>query len=329
MTNQHKANHMAKGSQLTTVEQLAELIRTENMKTRRPMPIGQTTIKAKRGEPQLRAAVLDAVATGPDVTAAEVVELSMFLVEYGPLSGRVSRIVDDYYGLQQPSQPLSEEVRHLTGIDDGELVGRCFDIDKIVQLLAASDIVIVFNAAFSRRVLERTVPEAPLRPWAGVSDSIDWSALGASGDDLGGVLATFGYYYDHYGATANASAIVSVLWRTLPQSDVTVLAALLEFARRPSAAVIAIGAPADRREVLEQLGYAWNPGRLRAWWREIQIVDMEDELVGLERSVYKSAPRRALAAMITATERYRPLDSLADRVEPIAAFLRRWKGRSA
>jgi hypothetical protein len=74
---------------------------------------------------------------------------------------------------------------------------------------------------------------------------VDWAAQGAAGRRLGDLLAMFGLFNAAHRAGADAKALLHLLSLPLPVTGELVLAAILAAARRPSAIIVAEGAPFD------------------------------------------------------------------------------------
>lgn len=220
---------------------------------------------------------------------AEIIELAAVQVEYDPSTGRLGRILAARSWLEQPAggAEVPAEVTALTGITTDMVAGQRIDDAAVLDLLAASNLVVSHNASFDRPKLEARLPAFAARPWACTAAEIDWKAEGIGSAKLDYVAFRMGFIFAgaHRGEV-DCLAGVEVLSRTLPVTGTLAMASLLARARTPTSRVWAIGSPFDAKDALKRRGYRWNdgsiPGSARAWFRDLQEDSADAELAWLK-----------------------------------------------
>ena len=119
-----------------------------------------------------------------------------------------------------------------------------------------------------------------------------------------------------------------LLAQRLPVSGDTVLAAMRRRALTPTVRLWAIRAPFASKEALRARGYRWMPemrdGIERAWWTDVEPVQVEDELAWLREAVYGGTwgylpPGGILQRRVTAFDRWRTDPSDLAHPAPVVA----------
>ena len=151
--------------------------------------------------------------------------------------------------------------------------------------------MVAHNAAFDRPFLQRLVP----RPfnWLCTLVDIDWTAHGFDIKNLNGLLGQFGWFRDQraHRAGADVDALIGLLRQRLP-SGRTVLGEAFERGSQPTWRFDAIDSPFERKELLRDRGYRWNPAK-KVWSREVTGEDHDAELTWLMDEVYVDSVGRA------------------------------------
>lgn len=306
------------------LDALADMLeRSQRFRVLRRMPEAPVLQTPIADEPVFRGAVIDCETTGINPDADDLIELAIVRFTYGANSARIVGLLDGFEGLQQPSRPLSKAVAKITGLSDEVLQGHHIDADAVAAQIEDVNLVIAHNANFDRRIVERAFPTVPIRPWACTMTEVDWAAQGAAGRRLGDLLAMFGLFNAAHRAGADARALLHLLSLQLPATGEPMLAALLAAARRPSVVIIADGAPYDASPKLRARGYRWSAAKPKAWWREISAEALIDETNYLYSEIYTTGHGLPLAAIISASERFRPLNQLLAKLAPASAIIAR------
>lgn len=236
------------------------------------------------------AIILDSETTGLSMHGGdEVVQLSMLKATYANdrLTGISSEIFDQ---LREPSISIPPAATAIHGLTDDICKGRMIDPTEIDNYVAPASIVISFNAAFDRPMVEKHWPEVFTRkPWACAMTEIDWKGEGFEGTKLSHLLTCIGAFYDKHNALWDCRAVAALLRRKLP-SGADPMSQLLANARRSTMRCWAEGASFDKKEGLRMRGYRWNngdDGRLRAWYRDVcedshaaEIAYLRDVILG-------------------------------------------------
>ena len=219
-----------------------------------------------------RALFVDTETTGLDPTTDEIVELAMVTFAY-TLDGRFLGVCNSFAAFRDPGRPIPAAVTALTGISDDMVAGRRIDPSDVAKRLSSVALVIAHNSDFDRRFCERLFPSFAEKPWACSLKEIAWSTEGfVNGTKLANLAGSFGYFFDGHRALDDCRAGITVLGATLPLSGRTVMAALLESARKPLWRIRALDAPYSHRSLLKSRGYRWHDGsdgRARAWFIDV------------------------------------------------------------
>ncbi|KAF0181838.1 MAG: DNA polymerase III subunit epsilon [Alphaproteobacteria bacterium] len=259
------------------------------------------------GETTRRALFIDVETTGLSLETDEVIELALLPFEYDPRAGVVTAVFESaaFTGFRQPGFPIPDSSTRIHGISDKDVAGATIDAVHVERLVRDAQLIVAHNAAFDRPMVEKHWPVFSHRSWACSLNDVSWRDEGFGAGKLDYILTSLGWFYDSHRALADALAGAFLLTRTLPVSNRSVLAALLESARRPLKAVRAEGAAFEKRDALRQRGYRWDTGdgdrRAKAWW--IMTPDPDAEIAWLNREIYAS-PRAPPVVDMPATLRY-------------------------
>jgi DNA polymerase-3 subunit epsilon len=249
--------------------------------------------------------VLDLETLGLDPLKDEIIEIGMVKFGYSE-KDEVTRVIDEFRALQQPSVPIPREITELTGITDAMVAGQSIDSALVGAFAADAHIVIAHNAGFDRRFAERVWPHFEHKPWACSATQIDWRKHSISGARLDYILAAFGYFHGAHRAADDCHAVLAVLGRTLPGASVSVLSALLGEARRNARRVWADNSPYELKDALKKRGYRWSDGTdgsTRAWYIDVTEEALDQELSFLRGEIYQRDVQIRTRA-VTAWERF-------------------------
>lgn len=269
---------------------------------KRPIPAGT---RVKRGM------FVDCETTGLDVAHDKIIELSLVPFTYG-LDGTLYEAGGHYHGLEDPGQPLTEEIQKLTGLADERLKGHRLDDLVIQEVASACDLFVAHNADFDRKMVERRLGATfRERPWACTQEDVPWhDLLGVRSKKLDYLLMVgASAFHEAHGATADCYAALHLIGLPaavpLPgAAQTSYLGYLLDSARTPRSRVWATGAPFETKDYLKRRGYRWNAGddgRLKAWWKDINDDAIEEERAWLRSTAHCNAPR---IIKVTAYDRY-------------------------
>lgn len=260
-----------------------------------------------------RAIVVDTETTGLDTSECKIIEIALQTV-YFSSAGKIKEAGAGYVGLQDPGEPLSDDVKRVTGFDDMDLVGQSIDWMKVGNILLLADVIIAHNAAFDRPILERHCKQRFMgstselsglltKSWACSMAEIPWKERGAASASLGVIATHLGYFFDAHRAFDDVNALVSIL----ALSDE--FAQLLTSARMTTYRVSATGSPFSAKDLLKARGYHWDADG-KVWFKDIvnaaraegdpTTLDIETQWLAANAGVVKPT-----IVTMTAKERYK------------------------
>lgn len=253
-----------------------------------------------------RAIVVDVETTGLDLETDEVIQLALLSFDYEAATGRILSVQkkEAFEGLREPTLAIPEEVTILTGITAEMVAGKQIDGEVVRTLVSEADLVIAHNARFDRPMVEKLWPCFAEKPWACTLDGVDWLREGFGAGKLDYLGMQFGWFYDGHTALADCEACLALLVQTLPTSDTSVMATVLQAARAQQWLVCAVAAPFDQKDRLKKRGYRWRPDSFangKVWWKIVSDQNAEMEWLGSE--VYGRKPNLPVQP-VTALTRY-------------------------
>ncbi len=227
---------------------------------------------------------LDVETTGLDHRRHRVIELAMqrFVADRDGVIvdiGRCRRWLED------PGEPLGEEIRGLTGLTDQELAGRSICDAEATSILMDVDFVVAHNARFDRPFVEARLPQGAGRPWVCSMSDVAWREHGFEGRVLSGLLMQMGRFYDAHRADVDVAALIHLLDHRLSRTGATVLGEAVTRASRPTWIVEAVRAPFAAKDALKERGYRWNADA-KVWSREVADDGIDDEIAWATARVY-------------------------------------------
>ncbi|QCB43262.1 DNA polymerase III subunit epsilon [Sphingomonas sp. PAMC26645] len=226
---------------------------------------------------------VDVETTSLDAKTGKVIELALRRFRYDG-AGIVTDIDQAFEWREDPGEPLTDEIRTLTGITDADLAGQEIDEDSATRLLQSASFVVAHNSAFDRSFIEMRLPEAKRLAWTCSLSQVDWRARGFDGRSLGYLLVQNGFYHCGHRASADVDALIQML-RHRNADGRTALAEMIERGSQSSWLVSAKGADFSVKDLLKQRGYRWSSGD-RVWWREVDDKALKPERFWLAANVY-------------------------------------------
>lgn len=244
---------------------------------------------------------LDTETTGFDVDRDRIIELAVVAFEHDQ-AGNVYRVLRAGSQLEDPGRPLPPQVTAITGLTDADVAGQRISEEEVEALIGDARLVIAHNAAFDRPFVERRLPRFAELDWACSISDVGWRELGFGSSSMEFLAYKHGFFFEGHRALIDCRAGLEVLASRANGSGRTAMALLQENARRNSVRLWAEGSPFDRKDLLKERRYRWNP-EARAWWTEVPEEEHEAELEWLAANVY--GRRRPLPYfLVTARERY-------------------------
>ena len=233
--------------------------------------------------------LIDFETTGLDTGAAEIIEIGMVKFAYRA-DGRISHVIERFGALNEPSEPIPDEITALTHITNEMVAGQRIDSAAVSAFVSDANIVIAHNAGFDRKFAERYWPEFEHKPWACSVNEINWRSHGVEGSRLSYLLVGAGFFHDAHRAVDDCNALLEILDRPLGETGSTGLAVLLDSARRNTVRIWAESAPYDLKDALKKRGYRWNDGsdaRPRSWYIDVDEDKVDEEIAFLRAEIYR------------------------------------------
>ena len=251
---------------------------------RRLVPV--THFARSSAGPLMKMVILDTETTGLSHAKDRIIELAMLRVDVDTLTGLPVGDVQIYDGLEDPGQPISQEVSQITGISDEMVRGQALDMARVDALLADADLVVAHNAGFDRPFCEARCPGFAALPWACTFADIDWKKEGRGSAKLEHLALHQGLFYEAHRAEVDCHALLAVLMAPLISDGKTGLARLADAVASPSFRLLATQAPFDAKDVLKARAYRWDAEK-RVWHTRLKDeAQLAAELEWLKAVVY-------------------------------------------
>ncbi|WP_044412432.1 3'-5' exonuclease [Thiomicrospira microaerophila] len=255
----------------------------------------------KPGPETRKVCFLDTETTSLDTAECKVIDLAMRIVEFDA-AGNFYCVGTAYQSFNDPGEPLSDEVKKVTGYSDEMLTGQAIDWNQVTTLVDECVLVVAYNAGFDRPILERFAPVFAQKHWGCAMVEVDWFTLfGTKGKLEWLAYKIGGLYFDAHQALADVDIMVQLL--SLPAPDGRpVFHHLLSKARVKTTLLRAVGAPFEAKDNLKAAGFRWEDNGLRAKaWTKSFSADQVDEALAFLSSLGCKKPERI---ELSALDRY-------------------------
>lgn len=236
------------------------------------------------------AVVLDVETTGLNHHNDEVIQIALRPFFVNPNTGEVSGIKKSVAYLQEPSRPLDQIIKDITGFDDQDLKGKSIPWDKVASLLSKCQFVVCHNASFDRKWVDsalrkngQVVPNDVI--WSCSMSQVNWNKICRCSKALEVLCAWHGFFYDSHNAVADVDATLHLLRQK------EYMAEMLQNAMEPDYHVFAAGSLREENHLLKQRRFRWNPD-LGCWWKGVNnLQEAEVESAWLTDNLSKCEPQ--------------------------------------
>lgn len=218
---------------------------------------GSADASATKQEPLLGIYV-DVETTGLNRSQDKIIDLAYLVFRFDKASRRVVSVIKEFSALEDPEQPLSEEIKRLTGYDDGDLLGKKIPWEEVSHDFSRASVIIAHNAEFDRAFLDRYISMSQQKIWACSASQVAWKRKGHSSRALESLARDHGFFYDAHKALADVRAGLKILAMNDPDTGRSYLTELLTTASIQKKVVIAQGSSIDIKDILKKRGYRWN-----------------------------------------------------------------------
>ncbi|MBU6154611.1 MAG: DNA polymerase III subunit epsilon [Bdellovibrionales bacterium] len=234
--------------------------------------------------------ILDVETSGLRIDQSKIIEIGIRSFQFNRETGEVLSLIDSYSSFQDPGEPLSAEVKAITGITDEMIKDHKIDWSRVDSILDSAQIIVAHNAAFDRPFVDSLSGVSRQKIWGCSFKQIDWSKKGFPSQKLDLLSIFHGFFTDAHRALNDVDALLHLLSHTDSTRGSPYLLELLTEARRTTYQLMALSAPFESKDLLKSRGYRWdNPGK--TWWKEIPQTELSLETEWLEEYVYSGAFR--------------------------------------
>lgn len=223
---------------------------------------------------------LDTETTSLDTSSCKVIDLAMRVVEFGS-DGRLFRIGEAYQEFNDPGEPLSEDVKAVTGYSDEMLAGKSIDWNEVANMVSDCALVVAYNSQYDRPVLERFCPMFSELNWGCAMVDVDWFGLFSTKGKLEWLAYKIeSLFFEAHQAIADVDIMIHMLSILQPGTEKTVFSQILEQARQKRFRLRAVGAPFDSKDDLKKNGYKWEDdgSKPKAWCKTVDETHLNTEL---------------------------------------------------
>jgi DNA polymerase-3 subunit epsilon len=247
------------------------------------------------------AVILDTETTGIDRQHDEIIEIALRQFCFNRHTGEIIWHGTTYSGLQEASEPLSSDVKKVTGLSDEAIRGQKIDWQAVEQLVQPAALIIAHNAAFDRQFVDRYITATQTKIWACSFTQLDWSEYPVAKQPILALL--HGFFYNGHRALNDIDALLKLL--SMPSTalpEKSYLFELLENARKPYAFVHATKAAFEVKDILKENGYRWVN---KTWSKKIHMEKVDEEMAFLAEKVYTSSANLAKVEPIALTDNFK------------------------
>jgi len=252
-----------------------------------------TTLDAPDRVPQpgdVPAVILDVETTGLNHEKGEIIQIALRPFFVNPATGEVSGLKKTFVALQQPTHPLSQVIKDITGFSDEDLEGHAIPWEKVSKILNYCQFIIAHNASFDRKwvdaALKRNgVPSPTDAIWGCSMSQVDWNSICRCSKALEVLCAWHGFFYNSHNAEADVDATLHLLRKNKYMQE------MMQNAMQPDYHVFAVNSLRDENTTLKQGRYRWNP-ELTCWWKATNnLQEAERECQWLKDNLSKVEPQ--------------------------------------
>jgi DNA polymerase III subunit epsilon len=227
-------------------------------------------------------AVVDVETTGLNPATSKIMEIAIVSLAICDRTGALIDIAPPQNWLEDPGEPLTEEIAELVGLTDRDLAGQKFDDEAILSALNEADIICAHNAMFDYSHLIKRFSGLESGFACSLKD-IAWRKdhnLGQLGLSVGALLASAGYFATEAHRAAPDTWSTAMLLVMHARDGRTIAAHMIDAARCTTTRLFAKGAPYSLKDNLRAAGYRWC-AKQRSWWTEDDPETMANEAAWL------------------------------------------------
>jgi DNA polymerase-3 subunit epsilon len=206
----------------------------------------------------ITAIILDIETTGLEKGTDKIIDLAYLVFKFEKSNRQIIEIKKEFSQLEDPEEPLSDIVKHVTKYRDEDLKGKKIDWDEVTKDFSSASIIIAHNAEFDRAFLDRYLSISREKIWACSAKQICWKEKGHASVALECLAMNHGFFFDSHNAIGDAKATLKLLIMDDPDSGKPYLAELLSNASIQMKRVAAQGAAFEFKDELRKRGYRFD-----------------------------------------------------------------------
>ncbi len=224
--------------------------------------------------------IVDLETTGTDFANDKIIEIG--ILEFGLEEGYEPMVGNMYGALQDPQQPLTEEIKKLTGLEDVYLKDKQIDWKIVSDYFSRASIAIAHNALFDRTfLLKQSELDLTAVHWGCSLRFIDWKGHGFKTRSLNYLAADHGFVNPFaHRALFDCATTFRIIAPRLKE--------LIEYSFLREYRIFATGAAFDTKDLLKANSYRWDPER-RVWSKDVFENRLADEREFLKQHIYRGA----------------------------------------
>ena len=227
---------------------------------------------------------LDLETTGLNVQNCKIIEFAAKLTAIDNVSGELLGIVDEYQSFNDPEEIIDPVITRITGIDNSTVEGHSIDWESVSRLLDNADIIVAHNARFDRGVMDRLFPLSQEKVWLCSMKDINWMERGLNKLAQEILCIWHGFYYDSHRAMFDVDALIHLVTYNVDDLNNAVLELLMN-ATKPTYRIIALNSDFDKKDLLKERRYSWNPTK-KYWWKNLVYEEIENEKEWMATHIY-------------------------------------------
>ena len=233
--------------------------------------------------------VLDTETNGLDYKENKIIELAFIVCLYDKKQKKIVKIIDTYNELNDPEEPLSQEIIELTGITDEDLKDKKIDWNEVNDKLKNVELCICHNARFDRSFFQKYSKVLSNKVWGCSYTQIPWKDEYNFPALKQEVLTLYhGFYYTGHRALTDCEALLTMLILNNPKDDRTYLDILIEESTNIEYLLIAQSTNYNQKSFFNENKFSWA-GENKIWYKSLTEKEEAEELfVEMSAEIYKS-----------------------------------------
>jgi DNA polymerase-3 subunit epsilon len=218
--------------------------------------------------------VLDIETTHLKPEQGEIIQIAILPFFCNKHTGEITGIFNALVRYQEPSEPLSEEIKNLTGLTDDILKNQSINWEGVVKLLEKFSLIIAHNATFDQTWLDHTLKSVgkkiPETHWACSMKDCEWPSNLYPSKNLEVLCAWNGFWFDSHNAENDVHALLHLIQKK------SLMPILMSTASRTLFRVYAFGSKFEENTLLKDRQYSWDT-KARCWFTNVSEDTLENE----------------------------------------------------